>query len=64
MTGADRVYPLHYDDFTKPFGEVALFPAFVDDTVQTANWMREAAERDGRAVIVERLQYGQRIAIY
>jgi len=39
-TGASRVYPVHFDDFTRPFGELALFPRFVDDTATTASWLR------------------------
>ncbi|NNE59501.1 MAG: MBL fold metallo-hydrolase [Woeseia sp.] len=42
-TGARRVYPIHFDDFTFPLGEVALFPAIVDDIVVTAGWINEFA---------------------
>jgi len=42
-TGASRVYPVHFDDFTQPFGELVLFPRFVDDTSATASWLRDFA---------------------
>lgn len=42
-TGASRVYPVHFDDFTRRFGELALLPRFVDDTATTASWLRDFA---------------------
>lgn len=46
-TGAQRVYPIHFEDFTRPSGELALFPAIVDDLQKTAVWMSDFAATDG-----------------
>lgn len=63
-TGANRVYPVHYDDFTRPFGEIAIFPKVVDDVVKTAGWINElSADRDF-PVIVELLPFGRPVAIF
>lgn len=40
---AARAYAIHFDDFTYPLGEVALFPKVIDDTVKTASWLSEFA---------------------
>ena len=32
-TGAKTVMPVHFDDYSKPFGVVELFPSFLDDFV-------------------------------
>lgn len=63
-SGADRVYPVHYDDFTKPFGEIALFPKVVDDVARTATWIDELAADTNYPVTVERLPFGQPVAIF
>jgi len=64
MTGALRVYPVHYEDFTKPFGEVALFPKIADDVVQTADWINDIAIAEDVEVDIQRLPFGKRILLY
>jgi L-ascorbate metabolism protein UlaG (beta-lactamase superfamily) len=63
-TGASRVYPVHYEDFTRPFGEVALFPTLVDDTLTAASWIDELAAESEIPVIVRRLPFGEPVALY
>lgn len=63
-TGATRVYPVHYDDFTRPFGDIALFPAIVDDVVTTASWIRELAADSEKPVSVRRLPFGAPVVLY
>ena len=38
-TGAARVFPIHFDDYTRPFGELALFPGIIDDVPAAARWL-------------------------
>jgi L-ascorbate metabolism protein UlaG (beta-lactamase superfamily) len=64
LVGAGRVFPIHYDDFTKPLGDIELFPYFLDNTVQTAHWISELAAAGERPVDVELLPYGQPIVLY
>lgn len=63
-TGASQVYPVHYDDFTRPFGEVALFPILVDDVVTTASWIEELAADGENPVTVRRLPFGEPVDLY
>lgn len=61
-TGAERVYAIHFDDFTRPFGEVALPPYLADDVIQAANWIDECADNDG--ISVQRPPFGLPITLY
>jgi len=63
-TGAHTVYPVHYDDFSRPFGEVALFPRILDDASGAANWLNELAASAESPVGIYRLPFGKRVAIY
>jgi L-ascorbate metabolism protein UlaG (beta-lactamase superfamily) len=38
-TGATRVFPIHFDDQTRPFGEIALLPKLIDNFARTAGWL-------------------------
>lgn len=40
-TGAIRVFPIHFGDYTRPFGEIALTPRVLDDFSDTARWLEE-----------------------
>jgi L-ascorbate metabolism protein UlaG (beta-lactamase superfamily) len=64
LTGARRVYPVHFDDFTKPFGDVQLMPRILDDVTETAAWMQEMQISDENSVTVERLPFGLPVAIF
>jgi L-ascorbate metabolism protein UlaG (beta-lactamase superfamily) len=63
-TGASAVVPMHFDDFTRPFGEVVPFPRALDDIEVTSEWFEEF--RDTWDVDVRLLQpeLGRPIAIY
>lgn len=63
-TGARRVIPVHWDDFTAPFGEVGLFPQMVDNVPLTADWIDQAIADNGSEVMVELPPFGQPIALY
>lgn len=62
-TGATRVFPVHFDDFTRPFGEVELFPDMVDDVSQTAKWLNELAGETEPPVDVALLPFGQPVDV-
>jgi L-ascorbate metabolism protein UlaG (beta-lactamase superfamily) len=64
MVGARRVYPIHYEDFTKPLGEITLFPDFLDNVVETARWIKDFAANDARKIDVQLLPYGEAIVLY
>ncbi len=63
-TGATRVLPVHYDDFTAPFGEVRLFPHIADNILITSDWIDEVIEENGTAIAIELPPFGQPIGLY
>jgi L-ascorbate metabolism protein UlaG (beta-lactamase superfamily) len=44
-TGAHSVYPIHFDDYTMPFGKIALPPRAIDNIEKTATWLVEFRNR-------------------
>ena len=40
-TGATHVIPVHFDDYTQPFGEIRLMPRILDNFLNTARWIEE-----------------------
>lgn len=61
-TDARDAFIVHFDDFTRPFGEVALFPRVVDDVPKSAAWLRDLAEGDG--VRLQRPLFGVPVPLY
>lgn len=63
-TGAKRVFPIHFDDFTKPFGTIELPPRSLDNFVKTAGWLetfRDTWDKDTRLHVPE---FGAPIILY
>jgi L-ascorbate metabolism protein UlaG (beta-lactamase superfamily) len=58
QTGARRVVPIHYDDFTRPYGEVLALPRVVDDLEKSIGWLTELAARGERPVSIELSPWG------
>jgi L-ascorbate metabolism protein UlaG (beta-lactamase superfamily) len=63
-TGASRAYPIHFDDYTQPFGRLALLPAIVDDVVQTARWIDQLNADAEKPVTIRRLPLGRSIVLF
>ena len=64
---ANRVYPIHYDDFTRPFGEVALAPRIFDDVAPTARWINDMAvsgDSFDDPPDIQLLPFGERVVLY
>ena len=52
-TGARRVVPVHFDDYTQPFGEIELPPLAVDDVpglFERLNELRDTSDKDTEIV--------------
>lgn len=64
VTGAKAVIPMHFDDFTKPFGEVVLFPKFLDDLTTTAGWFEEFRDTWDTDTALYKPEFGQPVEIY
>jgi len=63
-TGAKHVFPIHFDDFTQPFGEILLYPRALDDFTETAAWFEEFGaiwDSDTRLHLPE---FGKTVVLY
>jgi L-ascorbate metabolism protein UlaG (beta-lactamase superfamily) len=63
-TGSHSVYPIHFDDFTQPFGEVVLWPKFIDNFAATALWLDEFRRRWDSDATLYLPEFGEPIAIF
>jgi L-ascorbate metabolism protein UlaG (beta-lactamase superfamily) len=59
-TGAARVFPIHFDDYTQSFGTLRLLPELVDDVPATARWL-DAPAAD---VVLQRLPLGRPVLLF
>ena len=65
--GANRIYPIHYDDFTRPFGDIKLFPKIVDDATVAAGWINDIAvsgESFNNPPDIQLLPIGRSVVLY
>ena len=63
-TGARSIYPVHFDDFTRPFGEIVAAPRFLGDLEVTAKLftaLRDRWDTDTKLVLPA---FGVPMAIY
>ncbi|HNP64718.1 MAG TPA: hypothetical protein PKH39_12350 [Woeseiaceae bacterium] len=63
-TGSHSVYPIHFDDYTQPFGEIALPPRFIDNIPKTTRWLTEFRRRWDSDTSLFMPEFGTPIAIY
>ena len=64
LTGASVVIPVHFDDYTKPFGATELYPLFLDDFRNTARWLTELRDTWDSDASLYLPEQGQPIALY
>lgn len=63
-TGARTVYPIHFDDFTQPFGTVVPAPKFLGNLQEAAQWLndfRDTWDQETRILLPE---FGKPIPLY
>lgn len=63
-TGASSVYPLHFDDFTKPFGAIVPGPRAFGDLEEAARWFENFRDRWDKDVTIYLPEFGKPIALY
>ena len=63
-TGSHSVYPIHFDDFTQPFGEISLSPRAVDNFEKTADWLLQFRNRWDNDASLFIPEFGKPIAIF
>ncbi|MEO1204468.1 MAG: hypothetical protein AAFX10_17320, partial [Pseudomonadota bacterium] len=53
-TGAERVVPVHFDDYTQPFGTIALPPVLIDNvpkSIDALEKLRDTYDKDTEIVL-------------
>jgi L-ascorbate metabolism protein UlaG (beta-lactamase superfamily) len=63
-TGSHSVYPIHFDDFSKPFGEITLPPRIINNFERTAEWLLEFRSRWDTDASLFMPEFGKPIAIF
>jgi L-ascorbate metabolism protein UlaG (beta-lactamase superfamily) len=63
-TGASSVYPLHFDDFTKPFGVIVPGPRVFGDLEKISRWFETFRDRWDQDVTIYLPEFGKPIALY
>lgn len=63
-TGVRAVYPIHFDDFTRPFGDIVAAPRFLGDLEITVDWFNALRDRWDIDTQVTLPTFGQPVAIY
>jgi len=64
MTGAHTVYAMHFDDFTRPFGDVSPWPTVMGDLRTATDWLEEFRDRWDRDTALFMPTFGEPIAIF
>ena len=62
-TGAKAVIPMHFDDFTRPFGEVVPFPRVLDDIEKTATWFESFRDTWDTGVKLYKPEFGRAVSV-
>ena len=63
-TGARSVYAIHFDDFSRPFGEIVPGPKFLSDLSKTAVWLEALRDRWDTGTVLHLPEFGTPVAIY
>ena len=64
QTGAKRVYVIHHDDFTQPFGQIKLFPNVLDNVVAIVPLLNEFAGAGEEQIEIQLPPFGEPMALY
>ncbi len=63
-TGATRVYVIHHDDFTQPFGQIELFPTSIDNVVESVQWLSALAAAGEEGIEILQPTFGEPAILY
>ena len=63
-SGAQSVYPVHFDDFTRPFGEIEAAPRFLSDFATMADWMEAFRDTWDTGTKLFLPEFGKPIVLY
>ena len=62
-TGAKAVIPMHFDDFTRPFGEVLPFPRVLDDIETAARWFESFRDTWDTELKLYKPEFGRAVSV-
>ena len=63
-TGADHVILIHFEDFTRPFGQIKLLPGFIEDIVDVAGWLEDFRDTWDTNTRLHLPEFGKTIVLY
>jgi L-ascorbate metabolism protein UlaG (beta-lactamase superfamily) len=63
-TGAKRVFPVHFEDQTRRFGEIVLPPKLIDNFVRTAGWLQSIRDTWDRDTQLYLPVFGEPVILY
>ncbi len=63
-TGASSVYVVHFDDFTRPLGEIVPAPRIAGDLEVNADWFAAFRDRWDKDVALVLPEFGVPMALY
>lgn len=63
-TGVHSVYPIHFDDFTKPFGKIVPSPSFISNFETISEWLEAFRNTWDNDVQLFMLEFGRPVEIY
>lgn len=63
-TGAKRVIPIHFDDYTRPFGQIELSPRILDNFVDSAEWLEEIRQTWDNDARLHLPTFGEALVLY
>lgn len=64
MTGAQRVFAIHFDNYTRPFGDIQAYPRFLGSVLTTAEWLEAFRDRWDKDTELYLPIFGEKIALY
>ena len=63
-TGAAHVFPVHFDDFSRPFGEILLQPRALDNFIDVAGWLEEFRDTWDTDTRLHLPEFGKPVVLY
>lgn len=63
-TGARHVFPFHFDDYTKKYGEIELYPRALDDFSKTSEWLEEIGSTWDADTKLHLPEFGKTLVLY
>jgi len=63
-TGATRALPLHFEDYTQPFGSIELSPRVIDDFPDIAAWLEQIRNTWDKDTRLHLPVFGEQLVLY